>query len=220
MANKAVFGLADSTSHADRIIARLQEAGFRYEDISVLFSDKEGKLSQSPTMDTRTGATRYDVTADATGRTTTTRYDTTADVPHNRPASGSGSLGHEKNTKAPEGGFTGATTGGIIGGSLGLLAGLGALAIPGLGAFVAAGPLMAALSGSAVGGALGLLIGTLVGMGIPEYEAKKYETQLKSGSVLIAVRVADSNRADQVKKLLEQEGAKDVTTSSESTARS
>lgn len=216
---KAVFGLANSTAHADRIISRLQEAGFRYEDISILFSDKQGNLQHSETTDPRANASRYDTTTN-TSWSDANRSGTSKDIPHNRPQAGSGSLGVEKNTKAPEGGVAGATAGGIIGGSLGLLAGLGALAIPGLGPFVAAGPLMAALSGSAIGGALGLLAGTLVGMGIPEMEAKKYENQLKSGSVLLAVTVTDNSQTDKIKKIMEQEGAKDVTSSSESTARS
>src|SRR5450631_2221627 len=94
---------------------------------------------------------------------------------------------HEKNTKAPEGTATGVTTGGVIGGTLGLLAGIGALAIPGLGPFIAAGPIMAALAGLGVGGAVGGLVGALVGMGIPEYEAKRYEGRVKNGGVLLSV---------------------------------
>src|SRR5579864_1483900 len=88
---------------------------------------------------------------------------------------------HEKNTKAPEGTTAGVTTGGAVGGALGLLAGIGALAIPGLGPFIAAGPIMGALAGLGVGGAVGGLIGALVGMGIPEYEAKRYEGRIKEG---------------------------------------
>jgi len=92
---------------------------------------------------------------------------------------------HEKNTKAPEGTTTGATTGGVLGGTLGLLAGIGSLAIPGVGPFIAAGPIMGALAGVGVGGAVGGLIGALVGMGIPEYEAKRYEGRVKEGGVLL-----------------------------------
>ena len=97
---------------------------------------------------------------------------------------------HEKNTKAPEGTTTGATTGGIVGGTLGLLAGIGALAIPGLGPFIAAGPIMGALAGVGAGGAVGGLIGALIGMGIPEYEAKRYEGRVKDGGVLLSVHCA------------------------------
>jgi hypothetical protein len=89
---------------------------------------------------------------------------------------------HEKNTKAPEGTTTGVAAGGVVGGTLGLLAGIGLLAIPGLGPFIAAGPIMASLAGLGVGGAVGGLIGALVGMGIPEYEAKRYEGRVKAGA--------------------------------------
>src|SRR5690348_7412586 len=92
---------------------------------------------------------------------------------------------HEKNTKAPEGTATGVATGGVVGGTLGLLAGIGALAIPGVGPLIAAGPIMGALAGLGVGGAVGGLIGALVGMGIPEYEAKRYEGRIKDGGVLL-----------------------------------
>src|SRR5512141_1786617 len=91
---------------------------------------------------------------------------------------------HEKGTKAPEGAATGAATGGVLGGVLGWLVGIGSLAIPGLGPFIAAGPIMAALSGAAIGGTAGGIIGALIGMGIPEYEAKRYETRLREGRVL------------------------------------
>jgi hypothetical protein len=101
---------------------------------------------------------------------------------------------HEKNTKAPEGTTTGATAGGVIGGTLGVLAGVGALAIPGVGPFIAAGPIMAGLAGLGVGGAVGGLVGALVGMGIPEYEAKRYEGQVKDGGTLLSVHCDSSER--------------------------
>ncbi|MCE2983069.1 MAG: DUF3341 domain-containing protein, partial [Parachlamydia sp.] len=126
-----------------------------------------------------------------------------------------GGLGHEKNTKAPEGAATGATAGGLIGGTLGLLAGIGALAIPGLGPFIAAGPIMGALSGIGAGGALGGIIGALAGAGIPEYEAKRYENRLKEGGVLVSVRAINDDRAKHAKELLQANGAQDVTISSE-----
>src|SRR4029450_11392377 len=100
---------------------------------------------------------------------------------------GSKDFAHEKNTKAPEGTTTGAATGGAIGGTLGLLAGIGALAIPGVGPLIAAGPIMAALSGAAVGAATGGVVGGLVGLGIPEIEAKRYEEKLKKGNYVVAV---------------------------------
>jgi len=86
---------------------------------------------------------------------------------------GSKEMGTEKATKAPEGAAAGVTTGGVIGDTLGLLAGVGLLAIPGLGPFIAAGPIMAGLAGLGVGGAVGGVAGALIGMGIPEFEAKR-----------------------------------------------
>jgi len=120
---------------------------------------------------------------------------------------------HEKNTKAPEGAAAGAGTGGVLGGALGWLAGIGALAIPGLGPFVAAGPIMAALGGIGVGAAVGGLTGALVGMGIPEYEAKIYEGKLKEGNVLIAVHTEDGDERKRAKQIFEDCGAEVSTTS-------
>src|SRR5579862_5731091 len=111
---------------------------------------------------------------------------------------------HEKNTKAPEGTATGATTGGAVGGTLGLLAGIGALAIPGLGPFIAAGPIMGALAGLGVGAAAGRLIGALVGMGIPEYEAKRYEGRVKDGGILLSVHCDDSDWVKRAEEILKQ----------------
>lgn len=128
---------------------------------------------------------------------------------------GTHDFGHVKATKAPEGATTGAVAGGITGGTLGLLAGIGALAIPGLGPFIAAGPIMAALSGAAVGATTGGLIGALVGLGIPEYEAKIYEEKLKSGNYLIAVHAANGDQADRVKEILKGENAEDISVAGE-----
>jgi hypothetical protein len=125
---------------------------------------------------------------------------------------------HEKNTKTPEGATTGVAAGGAIGGTLGLLAGIGSLAIPGLGPFIAAGPIMGALAGLGVGGAVGGLIGALVGMGIPEYEAKRYEGHVKNGGVLLSVHCATSDRISQAKQLLEQTGAEDISSAGEKAA--
>jgi len=122
---------------------------------------------------------------------------------------------HEKSTKAPEGTATGATTGGVIGGTLGLLAGIGALAIPGVGPLIAAGPIMATLAGAGVGGAVGGLVGALVGMGIPEYEAKRYEGAVKGGGTLLSVHCDTSEQVDAAKKALHETGAKDVASSGE-----
>jgi hypothetical protein len=130
-------------------------------------------------------------------------------------AQSSKEFAHEKNTKAPEGTTTGATTGGVVGGTLGLLAGIGALAIPGVGPFIAAGPIMGALAGLGAGAAVGGLIGALVGMGIPEYEAKRYEGRVKAGGVLLSVHCDTSDEISRAKDLLKVTGAEDIASSGE-----
>ena len=124
---------------------------------------------------------------------------------------------HEKQTKAPEGTTTGAAAGGTIGGTLGLLAGIGALAIPGVGPFIAAGPIMGALAGVGVGGAVGGLVGALVGLGIPEYEAKRYEGRLKEGGVLLSVHCDTSEEIARAKDILKRTGANDIASAGEET---
>ena len=131
---------------------------------------------------------------------------------------GTKDFGHEKHTKAPEGAVAGASTGAIIGGTLGWLAGIGALAIPGIGPFIAAGPIVAALSGIGAGGALGGFAGALVGVGIPEYEAKRYEGRIRSGGILLSVHCDDSEWAKKAREILEQTGASDIATASEARA--
>ena len=121
---------------------------------------------------------------------------------------------HEKNTKAPEGAVTGAATGGVLGGTLGLLAGIGALAIPGVGPFIAAGPLLAALSGAAAGATVGGIAGGLVGLGIPELEAKRYENRIAEGNVLISVLAETSDESSRAKDVLEKAGAEDISVTS------
>jgi len=123
---------------------------------------------------------------------------------------GTKDFAHEQHTKAPEGAVTGAGTGGVLGGALGWLVGIGALAIPGLGPFIAAGPILAALSGAAAGAALGGVTGALVGMGIPEYEAKRYEGKIKEGNMLISVHAEDSTERERAKTIFEQAGAEDI----------
>jgi len=118
----------------------------------------------------------------------------------------------DNETKAPEGAVAGSGTGAVLGGTLGWLAGIGALAIPGLGPLIAAGPIMAALSGAAIGGAIGGLTGALVGMGIPEYEAKKYEGKVKAGSSLISVHSDNSDETARAKDIFERAGAMDIST--------
>ena len=122
---------------------------------------------------------------------------------------------HEKHTKAPEGTTTGVAAGGTVGGTLGLLAGIGALAIPGLGPFIAAGPIMGALAGLGVGGAVGGLVGALVGMGIPEYEAKRYEGRVKDGGVLLSVHCETSEQIARAKDVLKNAGAEDISSAGE-----
>lgn len=124
----------------------------------------------------------------------------------------------EKSTKAPEGTTTGVASGAVIGGTLGWLAGIGALAIPGLGPFIAAGPIMAALSGAGVGGAIGGVTGALIGMGIPEYEAKRYEGRVKNGGILLSVHADDSAWTKRAKQILENTGAEDIASTGESKA--
>src|ERR1700733_810649 len=131
---------------------------------------------------------------------------------------GTKDFAHDKGTKAPEGAAAGATTGGLVGGTLGLLAGIGVLAVPGIGPFIAAGPIMAALAGLGVGGAVGGIIGALVGMGIPEYEAKRYEGHIKAGGVLLSVHCDTSEKVARAKDLLKHTGAQDIASSSEASA--
>ena len=131
---------------------------------------------------------------------------------------GSKEFAHEKGTKAPEGTAAGVTTGGAIGGTLGLLAGIGALAIPGVGPLIAAGPIMGALAGLGVGGAVGGLIGALIGMGIPEYEAKRYEGRLKEGGVLLSVHCDTSTEIARAKEVLVATGAQDISSTGEASA--
>jgi hypothetical protein len=125
---------------------------------------------------------------------------------------------HQKETKAPEGTTVGVTAGGVIGGTIGVLAGVGALAIPGLGPFIAAGPIMAGLAGLGVGGAVGGFVGALVGMGIPEYEAKRYEGRVKNGGTLLSVHCDTSDEIKRAKNLLKGTGAEDIASTGESSS--
>jgi hypothetical protein len=131
---------------------------------------------------------------------------------------GTKDFAHEKDTKAPEGATAGAGTGALLGGGLGWLVGIGALAIPGLGPFIAAGPIMAALAGAGVGGAVGRLTGALIGMGIPEYVAKRYEGRVKDGGILLSVHSDDSQWTKKAKEILERTGAQDVSSSGEASS--
>ncbi len=128
---------------------------------------------------------------------------------------GTKDFAHEKHTKAPEGTATGATSGAVVGGGLGWLVGIGALAIPGLGPFIAAGPIVATLAGAGAGGVLGGITGVLVGMGIPEYEAKRYEGRIKQGGMLLSVHSDNSEWTRRAKEILERTGAQDVASTGE-----
>lgn len=131
---------------------------------------------------------------------------------------GNKELTTEMNSKAPEGATAGGAAGAVIGGGLGWLLGIGALAIPGLGPFIAAGPIMAALAGLGAGATLGGIAGGLAGMGLPEYEAKRYEGQVKEGGILISVHCDSSEWAERAKKILDSTGAKDISSGGEGSA--
>jgi len=133
-------------------------------------------------------------------------------------SAGSKDFAHEKGTKAPEGATAGAGTGVVLGGAMGWLLGVGALAIPGLGPFIAAGPIMAALAGAGVGGTVGGITGALIGMGIPEYEAKRYEGRVKDGGILISVHCDNSEWIKRAKEILEHTGAQDVSSTGEASS--
>src|SRR6266581_5378870 len=128
---------------------------------------------------------------------------------------GTRDFAHEQHTKAPEGAATGAGAGGVLGGALGWLVGIGAIAIPGLGPFIAAGPIVAALSGAAAGAALGGVAGALIGFGIPEYEAKRYEGKIKEGNVLISVHADNSTERERARTIFEEAGAEDISFAAE-----
>ncbi|MFN7984555.1 MAG: hypothetical protein U0Q11_22150 [Vicinamibacterales bacterium] len=133
-------------------------------------------------------------------------------------AEGGRGLAHEKHTKAPEGATVGGVTGGALGGTLGLLAGLGSIAIPGVGALIAAGPIMAALAGLGAGGTLGGIVGALVGVGMPEYEARRYDGRLQTGGILLSVHCGTSIDVQTAKDVLERTGASDVSSQTETPA--
>lgn len=195
--NKAVLCIAKNKEQAEQIIEQLKAAGFSNEAISVLFSSSDIRSGES--FET-THSYREDGTVIATGK----------------KDEKIGGLGTKKSTKASEGAAAGGTAGGIAGGALGLLVGLGALAIPGMGPFIAAGPIMAALAGSAVGGSIGLLTGALVGLGMPEYEAVHYAEKLKNrNNILISVHTVSSEDVARAEKIYERNGAEDIASTHE-----
>jgi hypothetical protein len=123
---------------------------------------------------------------------------------------GTRDFAHEQHTKAPEGAATGAGSGAVLGGALGWMVGIGALAIPGLGPFIAAGPIMAALAGAGAGAAAGGVTGALIGMGIPELEAKQYEGMVKGGNILMSVHAVDGKEVSRAKEIFKNGGAEDI----------
>jgi outer membrane lipoprotein SlyB len=165
----SVYGLAASDTQANSAVKALESAGFRIDDISVLFPDK----------------------------------------------SSSRDFAIEKHTRAPEGAAAGGATGGIVGGALGWIVGIGALAIPGVGPFIAAGPILAALSGAAIGAAVGGLTGTLIGLGLSEYEAKRYEGKIREGGILISVHADNHDWVGRAKKVFTEKGITDIGASGE-----
>lgn len=170
--NIAVYGIYTSRTKVEEAVDALKDAGFRNEDISVLFPEGGGNKE----------------------------------------------FAVEKGTKAPEGGATGGISGAAIGGALGWLAGIGSLAIPGVGPFIAAGPIMAALAGAGAGGTVGWIAGVLIGMGIPEYEANRYEGRIKEGGILLSVHADDSDWKNKGKEILKRTGAEDIGTKGEAGA--
>jgi hypothetical protein len=132
---------------------------------------------------------------------------------------GTRDFAHEQHTKAPEGAISGVATGGVIGGALGWLVGIGSLAIPGVGPFIAAGPILAALSGVAAGGAVGGIVGGLIGMGIPEYEAKRYEGKIREGNILISVHAENSDEVTRAKNIFKNAGAEDISYTGEESVK-
>jgi predicted phage tail protein len=213
MANQAVYGIMGDRTNAEKAIQALIDAGANPQDISILSSQSEEfhefESEWAQTELGRNWRTEERVT-DSSGKLSGEHLTTPS----------KGGMGTERHTKAPEGATAGGLTGGIIGGVLGLLAGIGALAIPGMGAFIAAGPLMATLSGIGAGGTVGGIIGALAGAGIPEYEAKRYENRLKEGGVLLSIRANNDDLAKRWKEILKKQGAEDVTLSTEASTAS
>jgi hypothetical protein len=193
MSKPAIFGLVKNETQAQSAIVALEQAGFSLPDISVLSGD-----SLRPKMEDATTTLSYPSVPDINGKTR--------------------EVGLANSTKAPEGATAGTVTGGVLGGVAGWLIGIGALAIPGVGPFVAAGPILAALSGAAIGASAGGVVGALIGYGIPEYEAKLYAGKLEAGHILIGVHAVDSREADLAKKALLSVGAEDIKVTSEVSA--
>jgi hypothetical protein len=194
----SVFGIYSTRDGVERATDALLQSSFTASDISVLLPESLGNPPQRP-------STSVNVSAMKDGKVV--------------KETGPGEIGTVKNTKAPEGATTGAVSGATVGGVLGLLAGIGALAIPGVGPLIAAGPIMGALAGMGVGGAVGGLTGALIGFGIPEFEAKKYEGRLQKGGILFSVHCDTSEQVKRAKEIIERTGGEDVSSTGETSAK-
>lgn len=195
MGKQTICGLIANKSEAEKIILKLVETGIDASKISVLSSQTEAMRESTVDSATRNWRTetRIPKNGEAFAQTAKSKFET--------------------HTHAAEGATAGATTGGVVGGTLGLLVGIGALAIPGIGPLVAAGPLLAALSGLGAGGTLGGIIGALIGVGIPEKHARHYEHSLKEGEILISVNAQNDKETTRVLDILQKHGARNVTVS-------
>ncbi len=239
MANQTVYGIAKDRNHANKVVQILIDAGIPKSDISFLASNMnqsqesqgyqqrgqgttsganrnwrtEERLTDYPSGSSDPGFSRHTESRDwETPSTSTTQagdWETRESGQSNR-----GDLGVEKHTKAPEGATTGVTTGGLIGGVLGLLAGIGTLAIPGLGPFIAAGPIMSTLAGMGAGGALGEILGAIIGSTIPEHEVKRYGNMIQEGGVLLAIQTHSDDSANHIKDILRNNQVQDISVSS------
>ena len=194
----SVFGIYSTRDGVERATDALLKSGFTASDISVLLPESLGSPSQAP-------STSVNVSAMKDGKVV--------------KETGPGEIGTVKNTKAPEGATTGAVSGATVGGVLGLLAGIGALAIPGVGPLIAAGPIMGALAGMGVGGAVGGLTGALIGFGIPEFEAKKYEGRLKKGGILFSVHCDTSEQVKRANDVVKRTVGEEVSSTGETSAK-
>lgn len=196
----AVLGIYSTRDGVERAADALLQSGFTANDISILLPESVGS-SGGPVVRPASAVSSVGAPVNVT------------------ESAGPTDIGSVKSTKAPEGATAGAGSGAVIGGTLGLLAGIGALAIPGVGPLIAAGPIMAALAGIGVGGAVGGFTGALIGMGIPEYEAKKYEGRLKKGGILFSVHCDTSEQIKRAKEILERTGGEDISSTGESSVK-
>lgn len=208
--DRTVYCICKDMQQANRIVNQLLHSNINKNDISLLLPNKEQERQfnaqqQSLSQSQQAACSKEGMESCCGGEKWKSESDTKGNT-----------MGHEINTKTPEGATAGGLAGGIIGGTLGLLAGMGTLAIPGLGPFIAAGPIMGALAGSGIGGATGLLIGALTGMGIPEIEAKQLADKLKNqANILLSVYAHSAQEVDAIKNIFQQNGAENISTTME-----